>query len=215
MAKKVSKGYVLLEELCTLCDMPLMEGKGKKECKVCPAIRKWMDKHPPNTEEPASTAEILRDLCDEADKLCNDTKVVLLLDDDVSDDKTSKEASDIDQYMTPDIRARINALSPIPEASEALEANCPDTPTENANQLKSIKDRATQIITEARNKEGWVDSSLRSGVVHDAEYYQEVAEARAELIIQRARESLRRDTEDGISSLTPRSKLRNEHVSMF
>ena len=52
-------------------------------------------------------------------------------------------------------------------------------------------------------------------MVHDAEYYQEVAEARAELIIQRARESLRRDTEDGISSLTPRSKLRNEHVSMF
>ena len=42
MAKKVSRGYKLLEEPCDGCEMPLMEIKGRVECKVCPAIMKWV-----------------------------------------------------------------------------------------------------------------------------------------------------------------------------
>ncbi|KAL3821729.1 hypothetical protein ACHAXA_008465 [Cyclostephanos tholiformis] len=43
-AKKTSKGYTLSEEYCSLCQMPLMTLQGKSSCKVCPAIKKWVDR---------------------------------------------------------------------------------------------------------------------------------------------------------------------------
>mmetsp|Transcript_6324 Transcript_6324/g.12505 ORF Transcript_6324/g.12505 Transcript_6324/m.12505 type:complete len:1208 (-) Transcript_6324:266-3889(-) len=42
IAKKVSRGYILLDDPCDGCGMPLMELNGKVECKVCPAIAKWI-----------------------------------------------------------------------------------------------------------------------------------------------------------------------------
>lgn len=43
-AKKTAKGYTLSDENCTLCEMPLMTMNGKSECKVCPAIKKWLQR---------------------------------------------------------------------------------------------------------------------------------------------------------------------------
>lgn len=42
IAKKVSRGYILLDDPCDECEMPLMELNGNVECKVCPAIMKWI-----------------------------------------------------------------------------------------------------------------------------------------------------------------------------
>ncbi len=42
IAKKVSRGYVLLDDPCDGCGMPMMELNGQVECKVCPAIMKWI-----------------------------------------------------------------------------------------------------------------------------------------------------------------------------
>ena len=42
-SKKAEKGYTLSEEKCTDCDMNLLlSSNGKSECKVCPAIKKWV-----------------------------------------------------------------------------------------------------------------------------------------------------------------------------
>ena len=44
-SKKAEKGYTLSEEKCTDCDMNLlMSSTGKSECKVCPAIKKWVQR---------------------------------------------------------------------------------------------------------------------------------------------------------------------------
>ncbi|KAL7537005.1 hypothetical protein ACHAXR_010530 [Thalassiosira sp. AJA248-18] len=43
-AKKAEKGYTLSEDNCGLCEMPLMTLDGKSECKVCPAIKKWVQR---------------------------------------------------------------------------------------------------------------------------------------------------------------------------
>ncbi len=43
-AKKTSKGYTLSAERCILCEMPLMTLQGNSSCKVCPAIKKWLER---------------------------------------------------------------------------------------------------------------------------------------------------------------------------
>lgn len=43
-AKKTAKGYTLSDESCDQCEMPLMTLNGKSECKVCPAIKKWVQR---------------------------------------------------------------------------------------------------------------------------------------------------------------------------
>eukprot|EP00584_Thalassiosira_punctigera_P026545 CAMPEP_0172579308 /NCGR_PEP_ID=MMETSP1067-20121228/139178_1 /TAXON_ID=265564 ORGANISM="Thalassiosira punctigera, Strain Tpunct2005C2" /NCGR_SAMPLE_ID=MMETSP1067 /ASSEMBLY_ACC=CAM_ASM_000444 /LENGTH=1233 /DNA_ID=CAMNT_0013372023 /DNA_START=206 /DNA_END=3907 /DNA_ORIENTATION=- len=43
-AKKTAKGYTLSDESCDVCEMRLMTLKGKSECKVCPAIKKWVQR---------------------------------------------------------------------------------------------------------------------------------------------------------------------------
>eukprot|EP00571_Detonula_confervacea_P000541 CAMPEP_0172318474 /NCGR_PEP_ID=MMETSP1058-20130122/34980_1 /TAXON_ID=83371 /ORGANISM="Detonula confervacea, Strain CCMP 353" /LENGTH=978 /DNA_ID=CAMNT_0013033317 /DNA_START=104 /DNA_END=3040 /DNA_ORIENTATION=+ len=43
-AKKTAKGYTLSEESCVMCEMSLMTLNGKSECKVCPAIKKWVQR---------------------------------------------------------------------------------------------------------------------------------------------------------------------------
>ncbi|KAL9181450.1 hypothetical protein ACHAXT_010255 [Thalassiosira profunda] len=43
-AKKTAKGYVLSEEACAKCEMPLLMLNGKSECKTCPAIAKWVQR---------------------------------------------------------------------------------------------------------------------------------------------------------------------------
>mmetsp|Transcript_39370 Transcript_39370/g.70882 ORF Transcript_39370/g.70882 Transcript_39370/m.70882 type:complete len:1285 (+) Transcript_39370:209-4063(+) len=43
-AKKTAKGYTLSDESCASCEMPLMTLNGKSECKVCPAIKKWVQR---------------------------------------------------------------------------------------------------------------------------------------------------------------------------
>lgn len=43
-AKKTAKGYLVSDERCDLCEMPLMSMYGNLSCKVCPAIEKWAQK---------------------------------------------------------------------------------------------------------------------------------------------------------------------------
>lgn len=43
LSKKSKKGYVLSDENCLHCEMPLMTIDGSRnECKTCPAIKKWV-----------------------------------------------------------------------------------------------------------------------------------------------------------------------------
>jgi len=43
LSKKSEKGYVLSDENCVHCEMPLMTIDGSRnECKTCPAIKKWV-----------------------------------------------------------------------------------------------------------------------------------------------------------------------------
>ena len=43
-AKKTAKGYLVSDERCDLCEMPLLSMNGNLSCKVCPAIEKWAQK---------------------------------------------------------------------------------------------------------------------------------------------------------------------------
>lgn len=230
MAKKISKGYLILEETCKLCDMPLMEGRGKKECRVCPAIRKWMNKHENDGDGDAEDVPESRqdNENDGADEESDQT---------ANEEAMSDATPDIKSFMTADIRKRIMDLTPIPEkfefsngndvvkdpeskppstksaeskeekaqrAAAKTEKRQPEKKTETAPSDRvdssiSVEDRAKQIIKEVRKKEGWDETTYPEitspvGSTEDeVGYYQGVAEARAELIIKRARASLHGD----------------------
>ncbi|KAL3796666.1 hypothetical protein HJC23_009966 [Cyclotella cryptica] len=253
MAKKVSKGYLLLEESCKFCDMPLMEGKGKKECKVCPAIKKWMNKHAPNDDE--NNGEV--NLCnseastdiphqvviaatasdgeernerkeDEEHEDADELASSVTLDQTIIEDM-AQVTRDVVRFVTSKRESGINALSPIPETLEVggsgstsnlenksrdKERNAEERMTKR--EKKAIEDRATQIIKEARNRGGWNTSydrisTLMTDDVHDKAFYQGVAEARAELIVMKARETLKRKGQGPTAPLTPMTQLRNKH----
>ena len=40
-ARKTAQGYLVSDERCKLCEMPLLSMNDNVVCKVCPAIRKW------------------------------------------------------------------------------------------------------------------------------------------------------------------------------
>lgn len=235
MAKKVSKGYLILDESCKLCDMPLMEGRGRKECRVCPAIMKWMRKHENDGEE-----EKYECLSAEEGTAGGEGR-----DRTAHEEVMSDATPDIKSFMTADIRNRILDLTPIPEKLEfsndcavinveqkpkstkggskkdKKESKTPKSEEKQAkteaksmvaeegvetdgNRLNasiSVEDRARQIIKEVRNREGRDDtvypqiSSPIGSQEDEVAYYQEVAEARAELIIKKARASLHKDGE--------------------
>lgn len=43
-AKKTAQGYLLSDERCDKCEMPLLLMNGSLPCKVCPAIKKWVQR---------------------------------------------------------------------------------------------------------------------------------------------------------------------------
>lgn len=250
MAKKVSKGYLLLEESCKFCDMPLMEGKGRKECKVCPAIKKWMNKHAPNADEnldgvilcnSEASIDITHQLgisnisdVEKFDERLEDDEHTetdelehsVALDQTIIDNM-SKVTRDVVRFVNTKREGGTLSLSPIPETLEVSGSgntsnldNKSQEAEQTANELmiarekKAIEDRATQIIMEARNRGGWNTSYARiNTVVDDTAFYQGVAEARAELIIMKARETLKRKGHGPSAPLTPMTQLRNKHVS--
>ncbi|KAL3774288.1 hypothetical protein ACHAWO_011236 [Cyclotella atomus] len=131
MAKKVTKGYSILEETCTVCDMPLMEGRGKKECRVCPAIKKWMEK---NDSDP-------HDIQNEMNVDAAQTGVVA--DDQRNEHREeimSDATPDFKSFMTADIRKRIMDLTPIPERLEFSNEAVVNT-TEQPSKVKETKSK--------------------------------------------------------------------------
>ena len=250
MAKKVSKGYILLEESCKFCDMPLMEGKGRKECKVCPAIKKWMSKHAPNAAENNDGVNLCNSetsidiphllgianisdienfderLKDDEHTETDELENSVTLDQTIMDDM-SKVTRDVVRFVTNKREGGTHSLSPIPETLEVggsgntsklgnKSQETEQTADERmiAREKKAIEDRATQIIMEARNRGGW--STSYAGIntlVEDTAFYQGAAEARAELIVIKARESLKRKGQGPSVPLTPMTQLRNKHVS--
>ena len=217
-----------------------MEGRGTKECRVCPAIKKWMKKHS------------LDDDKENIDKAGIDEGMSATKDQSLNEEVLSDATFDMKKLMTPDIRKSINALGLLSENLEqALEPANADAvtlvdiaekepknvakQTDNKSTVKgdsagkaheriidnktstqipkindvdsaiSVEDRARQIIQEVRKKEGRDNQihpiitiqSPQSSHVDETAYFQGVAEARAEMIIERARATFRSDGEGG------------------
>ena len=102
IAKKVSKGYLLLEESCERCEMPMLKGRGKKDCRVCPAIKKWMEKHG-HDDENHQKGNVTEEEAGEDGSNEQFHDGIFQVGSDATPDMT--------QFMTADIRKSIKAVS--------------------------------------------------------------------------------------------------------
>mmetsp|Transcript_32559 Transcript_32559/g.78837 ORF Transcript_32559/g.78837 Transcript_32559/m.78837 type:complete len:1006 (+) Transcript_32559:159-3176(+) len=117
-AKKTAKGYTLSEESCNECEMPLMTMNDKSECKVCPAIKKWIQRK--NEASGHKKAEDVRHVVEtvdeEEDADIRDEAPAQSVD---SDEKCGAEIVDTEEKTDVDIASS-------DETSEAVESKCSD-----------------------------------------------------------------------------------------
>jgi hypothetical protein len=71
-ARKTAQGYLVSDERCELCEMPLLSMNDNVICKVCPAIRKWAQ-----TKSEVGVSMNSVDACDAAETVqeCSDNKL--------------------------------------------------------------------------------------------------------------------------------------------
>ena len=77
LEKKVTKGYTICEETCVTCEMPLMTSlTGKTDCKVCPAITKWIER---KNKEARNTSTTTKDKDDDTrdDEIVEENRLVM------------------------------------------------------------------------------------------------------------------------------------------
>jgi len=153
-AKKTGKGYTLSAEYCDLCEMPMMTLKGKTDCKVCPAIKKWMQRRDggiitteqggvDEARDVIDTAEVdteIRDAEESRDEMPVDPPVC---DSTVVCDSTAVCDSQVD--IVADETPLTNHIDIT--AMESTESTDSDNST-------SIRERARQIIMNAKNRLG-------------------------------------------------------------
>ena len=179
-SKKAEKGYTLSEEKCTDCDMNLlMSSTGKSECKVCPAIKKWVQRK--NDNNNTNTAAVKKD---------NDVDV---RDEVVVVEEKTMEKEEMRDDPEEDINPSINTSVSVESLVEHFEniKVVQETATSNTNTLTSvgstdsddtdaIRERARQIIMNARNGNMWDDNNDDDSDLSEAEEEEEEVEGESE-----------------------------------
>ena len=153
-AKKTGKGYTLSAEYCDLCEMPMMTLKGKTDCKVCPAIKKWMQRRDGgivNNEQ--GGVDEARDVIDTAEEV----------DAEIRDSEESRGEMPVDP---PVCDSQVDIVVETPLENLVIEtplANLVDitavestesTDSNDSDNSTAIRERARQIIMNAKNRLG-------------------------------------------------------------
>ena len=153
-AKKTGKGYTLSAEYCDLCEMPMMTLKGKTDCKVCPAIKKWMQRRDGgivNNEQ--GGVDEARDVIDTAEEV----------DSEIRDSEESRGEMPVDP---PVCDSQVDIVVETPLENLVIEtplANLVDitavestesTDSNDSDNSTAIRERARQIIMNAKNRLG-------------------------------------------------------------
>lgn len=127
--------------------MPLMTLNGKSDCKVCPAIKKWVDRK--NNEETTAARKLaIEDVRDE---------VVDAGREEEEDMREEEPVMDVDEDPTP----RVGNFSAL-KVSESTESNTSSTYMSTSDETEdtdAIRARARQIIMSARGSETWHDDA--------------------------------------------------------
>lgn len=148
-AKKTGKGYTLSAEYCDLCEMPMMTLKGKTDCKVCPAIKKWMQRKDGGiiTTEQGGVDEA-RDVIDSAEV---DTEI---RDAEESRDEMPVDPPVCDSTVVCDSQVDIVA-DETPLTNNHIDITAMEsTESTDSDNSTSIRERARQIIMNAKNRLG-------------------------------------------------------------
>lgn len=196
-AKKTSKGYTLSAERCDLCIMPLMTLQGNSSCKVCPAIKKWLERK----NEGSGQEQGVSNKCDVEES----TTVVAEIRDEAPVDPIGKYGkSDVDRSERDDL-----------SKAETTVSDDTDVIRERARQIilnaksrvaltSSVDDDSTMASAQAswdyNASLSWDDEintseSMRDKLVRD----------RAEQIIKRARKNLLAERKSGCDDFPPES----------
>jgi uncharacterized Zn finger protein (UPF0148 family) len=196
-AKKTSKGYTLSAERCDLCKMPLMTLQGDSSCKVCPAIKKWLERK----NEGSGQEQAVNDICGVEES----TEVVAEIRDEAPVDPIRKYGkSDVDRSKLDDL-------------SKADSADSDDTDV--------IRERARQIIMNAKSRvaltscdddgssmasaqASWdydVNTSWDDEIITSESMKDKLVQERAEQIIKRARKNLQAEWKSGRDDSPPES----------
>jgi ribosome-binding protein aMBF1 (putative translation factor) len=162
-AKKTGKGYTLSAEYCDVCEMPMMTLKGKTDCKVCPAIKKWMQRRDGgivNNEQ--GCVDEARDVIDTAEEVdaeirdSEESRGEMLVDPPVCD-------SQVDLVVETPLESRVNETPLESVVNETPLANLVDitavestesTDSNDSDNSTAIRERARQIIMNAKNRLG-------------------------------------------------------------
>ena len=143
-AKKTAKGYTLSEANCDMCEMPLMTLNGKSECKVCPAIKKWVQRQNESNVQVDEREAVESFEEDDAAEVRDDPP----LEPPSMDIESSKSCESYDNHLM-----KVNSTDST-ESSRGISTSGSDE-SEASENTEAIRARARQIILNARNKGGW------------------------------------------------------------
>lgn len=204
-AKKTSKGYTLSAERCELCTMPLMTLQGNSSCKVCPAIKKWLER---KNEGSGQQEQGVHDKCDVEEstevvaEIRDVTPVVPIgkygkSDVDRSEPDDLSKADSADSDNTDVIRDRARQIIMNAKSRVALTSSNDDDSSMASLQASWDYDVSTSWDDEINTSE-----SMRDKLVRD----------RAEQIIKRARKNLQAERKSGCDDFLPESvSTSNKH----
>lgn len=164
-AKKTAKGYTLSDENCVTCEMSLMVMNGKKECKVCPAIKKWVQRKNEAECKEAVEARDADEVVEEEE--AEDRDEAPIFDHPVDDDERS-EADYVDRDEKPEFGLATTSTMDSESLSEHLmqfkmstseDSNdrygLSKSGSDESEDTEAIRARARQIIMAARGKGEW------------------------------------------------------------
>lgn len=147
-AKKTGKGYTLSAEYCDLCEMPMMTLKGKTDCKVCPAIKKWMQRRDGgiiSTEQ--GGVDEARDVIDTAE-----------VDTEIRDAEESRDEMPVDPPVcdsTVVCDSQVDIVADKTPLTNHIDITAMEsTESTDSDNSTSIRERARQIIMNAKNRLG-------------------------------------------------------------
>ena len=174
-SKKAEKGYTLSEEKCTDCDMNLLlSSNGKSECKVCPAIKKWVQRKNDNNNTIAAVKK---------DNNVDVRDEVVVVEEKTMEKEEMRD--DPEEYINPSINTSVSVeslvehfenIKVVQETAKSSNNSLTSVGSTDSDDTDAIRERARQIIMNARNANKWDDNKDDSDLSDAEEEVEEESE---------------------------------------